>query len=105
MWTVRYFSDGAGLIRIQNGCDTMEHYVTYGSHYGTYGCITIRQSFLTDARIAAVRKYIRLCSRLGNEQCLRSLWQMIQATELPVKRRSKIEKYYQELIGGVTDGT
>lgn len=72
----------------------------YGSRYGSYGCMTIRDSFLTDARLVAVRKYIRLVIRTGTEDEISSLLDMIQHTDIKAKRRAKIDGYVNELRGG-----
>ena len=72
----------------------------YGSRYGSYGCMTIRQCFLTDARLVAIRKYIRLVFRTGTEDEIISLLEMIQQTEIKAKRRAKIMGYVNELRGG-----
>ncbi len=72
----------------------------YGSRYGSYGCMTIRETFLTDARLVAIRKYIRLVIRTGTEDEIASLLEMIRYTEIKGKRRAKIEGYVNELRGG-----
>lgn len=72
----------------------------YGSRYGSYGCMTIRDSFLTDARLVAIRKYIRLVFRTGTEDEIISLLDMIRHTEIKAKRRAKIDEYVNELRGG-----
>ena len=72
----------------------------YGSRYGSYGCMTIRECFLTDARLVAIRKYIRLVFRTGTEDEITGLLEMIQQTEINAKRRTKIEGYVNELRGG-----
>lgn len=72
----------------------------YGSRYGSYGCMTIRECFLTDARLVAIRKYIRLVFRTGTEDEITGLLEMIQQTEIKAKRRAKIEGYVDELRGG-----
>lgn len=78
----------------------MEHSVTYGSRYGSHGCMTIRGCFLTDARLVAIHKYIRLVIRKGSEDEIISLLEMIRQTEIKAKRRAKIEGYVDELRGG-----
>lgn len=72
----------------------------YGSRYGSYGCMTIREGFLTDARLVAIRKYIRLVFRAGTEDEIIGLLEMIRQTEIKAKRRAKIEGYVNELRGG-----
>lgn len=72
----------------------------YVSRYGSYGCMTIRECFLTDARLVAIRKYIRLVIRTGTEDEINSLLEMIRDTEIKAKRRAKIEGYVNELRGG-----
>lgn len=72
----------------------------YGSRYGSYGQMTIRECFLTDARLVAIRKYIRLVFRTGTEDEIIGLLEMIQQTEIKAKRRAKIEGYVNELRGG-----
>ncbi len=72
----------------------------YGSRYGSHGCMTIRECFLTDARLVAVRKYIRLVIRKGNEDEILSLLEMIRQTEIKPKRRAKITEYVNEMGGG-----
>lgn len=88
------------MIPIRIGCDIMEHSVTYGIRYGSHGCMTIRDCFLTDARLVAIRKYIRLVIRNGTEDEIINLLEMIRLTEIEAKRRVKIEGYVNELRGG-----
>lgn len=72
----------------------------YDTRYGSYGRMTIRECFLTDARLVAIRKYIRLVFRTGTEDEITGLLEMIQQTEIKAKRRAKIMGYVNELIGG-----
>ena len=72
----------------------------YGSRYGSHGCMTIRDCFLTDAGLVAIRKYIRLVIRKGTEDEILSLLEMIRQTEINAKRRAKIEGYVNEMRGG-----
>lgn len=72
----------------------------YGSRYGSYGCMTIRDSFLTDARLVAIRKYIRLVFCTGTEDEIASLLEMIRLVKIEAKRRAKIDGYLNELRGG-----
>lgn len=74
----------------------------YGSRYGSYGCMTIRECFLTDARLVAVRKYIRLVIRKGTEDEILGLLDMIRQTEIKAKRRAKIEEYVNDMRGGAS---
>lgn len=74
----------------------------YGSRYGSHGCMTIRECFLTDARLVAIRKYIRLVIRKGTEDEILSLLEMIRQTEIKAKRRAKIEEYVNEMRGGTS---
>lgn len=78
----------------------MEHNVTYGSRYGSHGSMTIRDCFLTDARLVAIRKYIRLVICKGTEEEINSLLEMIRRTEIKAKRRAKIEEYVNDMRGG-----
>lgn len=87
------------MTQIRNGCETMDHTVRYGSRYASHGSMTIRECFLTDARLVAIRKYIRLVVRKGTEDEIISLQEMIRQTDIEAKRRAKIERYVNEMRG------